>query len=248
MRSVLRKVHACQRKNSSDTVWSGRQPAQRRLRVLANAVLLGLLFLIPSDREPDEIRARADLLAQAEAALQHDALQIYTVLKSNAIGLSESSLWDVARTILAESRKHAIDPTLVLAMIEVESSFRHRAVSRRGARGLMQLRPIVAVAFAEEAEVEIKDAKKSLEDPVVNIRLGVFYLGYLKKIFTDLEVALTAYNWGPTRVRKHISSGKELQRSYASRVLSAYRAYRKEGLLLKGSLPNEQQKNSAINL
>jgi len=123
---------------------------------------------------------------------------------------------------------------LVLAVIKVESRFQHTAISQGGARGLMQLRPKIAHALARDWDLE-SDAQsetllaESLDDPILNIRLGVSYLGYLKKSFKDTGLVLAAYHWGPTEIRNRLEEEQEVPTEYAAKVLSAYQSYRKGG-------------------
>jgi soluble lytic murein transglycosylase-like protein len=82
---------------------------------------------------------------------------------------------------------HALPPELVRAVIRVESGNNPRAVSAKGARGLMQLMPGTAARFG------VKDAF----DPSQNIEGGVRYLKYLLAFFDNrLDLALAAYNAG----------------------------------------------------
>ncbi|MGH7773032.1 MAG: lytic transglycosylase domain-containing protein [Candidatus Binatia bacterium] len=142
--------------------------------------------------------------------------------------LSEGLAWGIAETISGESEKHSLDPMLVLALINVESRFHQTAVSTEGARGLMQIRPLVANALAEEVELEGWEGEKSLDDPITNIKLGVFYLGYLKKSFRDLKLTLAAYNSGPTEINRRLEEEEELPIEFAMKVLSTYHLYRKQ--------------------
>jgi soluble lytic murein transglycosylase-like protein len=110
-----------------------------------------------------------------------------------------------------------------------------------GARGLMQVRPIVAHALASELlgkESGTNEALEpyfarfgpeqlDLEDPVLNIKLGISYLYLLKKSFRDLTLALTAYNRGPTEVKNRLEEDEAVPLDYANRVFSAYHGYRK---------------------
>jgi soluble lytic murein transglycosylase len=93
----------------------------------------------------------------------------------------------------------------------------------------MQLRPAVAHALAEEADLDVWENENSLHDPVTNIKLGAYYLGQLKEKFGDLKLALTAYNRGPTWVQRMIESKTALPLDYASKVLSVSRHYREQG-------------------
>ena len=87
--------------------------------------------------------------------------------------------------------------------------------------GLMQLLPDTARSVASRAGVEW-EGPATLFDPESNIRLGVHYLDELVQRFGDLEVALTAYNWGPTRIARRIREGGDLPNAYSDRVLQVY--------------------------
>lgn len=174
-----------------------------------------------------------ELLEHEQKTESYDLLKIYSVLRTYRTDLRETQAWHISQTILGESLKHALDPLLVLAVINVESHFRHAAVSPRGARGLMQIRPFVATALAQEiglgldSETQTLDPE-SLDDPILNIKLGVFYLQELKKRFQDVRLALTAYNWGPTEIRARLDKKDAIPEEYASKVLSTYRRFRKD--------------------
>src|SRR5262249_55046896 len=83
-----------------------------------------------------------------------------------------------------------------LAVIDVESKFQYGAVSPAGARGIMQILPDVAKSLVERIGPHQLSHAKSfrpefLDDPVLNIKLGVYYLHDLKKSFPNLTHALT---------------------------------------------------------
>ena len=156
------------------------------------------------------------------------AHRIYSVLKSHRADLGDGTAWRVAFTIASESRKYSLDPELILAVIRVESGFRRRAVSSAGARGLMQIRPFVADALAEELGVEKWKGIESLDDPVNNVKLGVFYLAYLIQRFGDLRLALAAYRWGPTRIQTRLESAGAVPLRYSRKVIKFAALYRRQ--------------------
>ncbi len=118
------------------------------------------------------------------------------------------------------SRTYGVDPDLIMAMIQVESGFNPRAVSPKGAMGLMQLMPATARELGVSDPFDIED----------NIMGGVKYLRYLSEKYKgNLELALAAYNAGPYAVDKYggIPPYRETQ-DYVQRVLSIYRKRRFE--------------------
>jgi len=120
------------------------------------------------------------------------------------------------------SEKYNIDSALIKAVIKAESNFNHRAVSRVGAKGLMQLMPSTA------AELQVHDAFH----PENNIDGGVRYLRYLLRQFKDnLALALAAYNAGEGAVARYNNSippYRETQ-NYVQRVLHYLNQYRNSG-------------------
>jgi soluble lytic murein transglycosylase-like protein len=161
-----------------------------------------------------------------------ELVQIYSIVKSGMAQAPDNSVWEVSKTIQRESRRHGLDPFLVLAIIKVESGFRHAAAAEDGARGLMQIQPESARSIARarravyRADKHVGADDPDLDNPIVSIKLGVFYLHSLRRVFPDLTLALAAYNRGPGRVRTHLQEETEVPLEYAARVLSTYYTYR----------------------
>jgi len=98
------------------------------------------------------------------------------------------------------------EPALVLALIRQESAFDRRAVSRAGARGLMQLMPATAHRVAKTINLPYQRAKLT-EDAAYNMALGRAYLSHLLEEFEgSTALALAAYNAGPHRVARWIKA------------------------------------------
>lgn len=110
------------------------------------------------------------------------------------------------------SNQHDVDERLIKAVIAAESCFNHKAVSRVGAQGLMQLMPGTAKL------VGVKDPF----DPAQNMQGGVRYLRMMLDEFNqDQRLALAAYNAGPGAVKKYnneVPPYKETQH-YVSKIL-----------------------------
>jgi transglycosylase-like protein with SLT domain len=101
---------------------------------------------------------------------------------------------DLEPLIQRQSDNQNLDPKLVKAVIQVESGYNHKALSNKGAMGLMQLMPDTASLF------NVRNAF----DPEENLRAGTRYLRQLLDRFAGrVELALAGYNAGPGAVEKH---------------------------------------------
>jgi soluble lytic murein transglycosylase-like protein len=110
----------------------------------------------------------------------------------------------------------SVEPNLLRAVIVVESGFNSRAVSKRGAMGLMQLMPATATRFGASNPY----------DPGENVHAGARYLKFLIDRFgQDVRLALAAYNAGEEAVNRNggqIPPFAETM-AYVPRVLKIYR-------------------------
>jgi len=116
------------------------------------------------------------------------------------------------------SEKYSVDSALVKAMIKVESGFNPFAVSKKGAKGLMQLMP----------ETARRMNVVNIFNPRENIEGGIRYLKYLLSLFNeDLRLSLAAYNAGENIVAelRTIPPYRETI-DYVRKVLAHYRSYR----------------------
>jgi len=121
---------------------------------------------------------------------------------------------DLRKIVSDVSLEHGVDPKLVDAVVRVESDYDPRAISRRGALGLMQLMPDTA------DRLDVDDPF----DPEENIRGGVREISRLVDRYAgNLQLALAAYNAGEGAVARYrgIPPYKET-RSYVSRILTLY--------------------------
>jgi soluble lytic murein transglycosylase len=161
-----------------------------------------------------------------------DQALIDSVLAKRAPELGLTLRTQVGRAIAEEARRAGYDPLLVLALIDVESEFDESAVSARGARGLMQIRPST-LQFITEREGLRLSSEEVAADPALCVRLGIRYLRSLQDRFGgDLELALMAYNGGPDRIRQAFRAHElEAYRFYPHRVKRQFVRFRTgEGL------------------
>lgn len=138
------------------------------------------------------------------------------------------------RGVVEIARVYDLDPALIAAIISVESNFNPKAVSRRGARGLMQLMP----ATADELGVT------NIHDPWENIEGGARYFREkLDRFAGDIRLALAAYNAGETSVRQYggIPPYPETL-GFVTEVLARYQALKTRGL------PSADSQTSSVRL
>ncbi len=146
--------------------------------------------------------------------------------------------------ILESGRRHSVDPLLLYAIMHQESTFKPRAMSNKGARGLMQLMPGTAARFGVT----------SIWDPKQNIEGGTRYMRFLLDKFEgDVRLALAGYNAGEGAVMKYgyrVPPYSETQ-EYVRRISKRYdlirdpMAYQYASRASREQLAVNQQKESA---
>lgn len=131
----------------------------------------------------------------------------------------------VQGNLSAASQSHGVDYQLLKALVATESAFNTKAVSHKGAVGLMQIMPATASRYGVRSEPGSPIASK-LTDPALNIQTGTRYLADLLRLFGgETELALAAYNAGEgavMRAGKRIPNFRETQQ-YVKKVMAVYR-------------------------
>lgn len=171
--------------------------------------------------DPDRLLALTELRPAPPVVALEPADRIAIALRSGS--LSPAAALSTARALADAAAADGHDPFLLLAVIEVESAYDHRAVSSAGAQGLMQLMPRTAGAVAEASGVVYPDAF----DPATNVRLGSRYLAEMRARFGgDWHAALTAYNRGPGNTRAILARfgglPDHVRAFYSDKVLRRY--------------------------
>jgi soluble lytic murein transglycosylase len=141
--------------------------------------------------------------------------------------------------VFKAAERTGLDPYLVAAIVREESSYYPRAVSRAGARGLMQLMPATAQPMAEVRGWSFRGGDL-LDDPAANIQMGTTFFAGLLKEFVDPRIAIAAYNAGPRRAREWWKARKsddveawveqipfDETRQYVKRVTLSWEEYRR---------------------
>jgi soluble lytic murein transglycosylase len=155
------------------------------------------------------------LVANLARDQHRDDLAIHVAKKALRHGVVLSRL---GYPVLRLAWKKNPDPAFVQAVIRQESAFDPKAISHAGARGLMQLMPKTASRVARRLSIPYSRARL-ITDPTYNVRLGRAYLLQLLKNYDGSSIlALTAYNAGPSRVRRWLKSFGDPNRSVEDAV------------------------------
>lgn len=128
----------------------------------------------------------------------------------------------------AHASANGLDPALVKAVVAVESAFDPRAVSDKGAVGLMQVLPETAERYGIAPRAGRSIAER-LTDPATNLRIGTRYLrDLLARFRDDLALALAAYNAGEGTVATHDNHVPPFAetRDYVALVQQIYELYK----------------------
>jgi soluble lytic murein transglycosylase len=197
----------------------------------------------------DPVRLYGASTAYAREERYHLALRIvrrhFGTLSTSGDPALPRGFWEVIyplgwRDEVADTAKRAgLDPYLVAAIVREESSYDPRAVSRAGARGLMQLMPATAKPMADVRGLPF-DGGGLLDDPRANLEMGTVFLAGLMKEFGEPRLAIAAYNAGPRRVREWWKARRtsdmeafveqipyDETRNYVKRVMLAWSEYRR---------------------
>ncbi len=199
-----------------------------KLPLVAGVALVLSARAVPLIAPPEAPRA-------VEASRFHvtppDAALIDEVLAKRAPDLGLTLRRQIVHAIAEESGQSGSDPLLILAIIDVESDFTEEAISEKGARGLMQIKPSTLHFLAQKQGLRLS-REEVASDPALGVRLGIRYLKDLHERFGDLDLALMAYNAGPTRIWQAKKAGElDTFRRYPRLVRRDFKRFREgEGL------------------
>ena len=132
-----------------------------------------------------------DLYSYRDSDVPRDAWEIFFPLVAWA-------------TIKQEAKRYGVDPFIVAGLIRQESVFNPNAISRVGARGLMQVMPATGQVISKRQGIGTISAA-DLYNPALNIKIGMNYLAQMLGQFGRIEYAAAAYNAGPSRAQRWIA-------------------------------------------
>jgi len=191
--------------------FSGHGTHHPHFRVIYMLFVMSLFFLINVQSAPG-----------AEPAKTHEISQ-FTTLASAGISITpvrKTKSDRFNRIINRAADRYKVDSALIKAVIMMESAYNPKAVSKQGAKGLMQLMPRTARALGV----------KNVFNPAHNINGGVKYLRQMLDTFDDnIKLALAAYNAGSSKVKRHGGIPPiKATRAYVRKVFAYYHHYKVE--------------------
>ncbi|MGH9942536.1 MAG: lytic transglycosylase domain-containing protein [Pyrinomonadaceae bacterium] len=202
------------------------QPAQPRYHFDNFDTATGVVVEIPQALHVPANRLRATtagapaagkskLKPTAYAAARTDAATPVSMATRQSLDGFTTGNSKVDGIIADAGARHGVDPVLLYAVMHRESAFKQRAISHKGARGLMQLMPATAARFG------VRD----IFDPAQNIEGGARYMRFLLNFFDgNVALALAGYNAGEGAVLRYgrrIPPYRETQ-EYVRRITERY--------------------------
>ena len=180
--------------------------------------LILCLFLLPAVAAGDIYRyVNEDGVTIFTDNPAHSGFKVH-VRESGSFRLASVGGYYPYREVVIEACNiYSMDEALIRAVMEVESDYNRYAISRAGARGLMQLMPQTALQLGV----------RNVWDPKQNVQAGTAYLKlFIRRFSGNMELALAAYNAGPNAVLKYGQIPPYPQTiNYVQKVMRLYRGY-----------------------
>jgi len=149
-----------------------------------------------------------------------DPRAVHAALLKLRPSMPHSTATRMVQALTHQSRLYGYDPILALAIAKVESDVGQRTLSKKGARGMMQILPATGKEAAEGLGIKWQ-GQNTLDSIEKNISLGMWYLHSLEERFSNIQLAIIAYNRGPKRLEGEMAQGRT-NLGYLQRVMDAY--------------------------
>jgi soluble lytic murein transglycosylase-like protein len=183
---------------------------------------------------PSAVRIQTPKVEPAEQRRPKRLVQLTSLSINPSLGGFTTGNTDVDSFIVESGKRNSVDPLLLYSIMHQESSFKARAMSYKGARGLMQLMPGTAIRFGVT----------NIWDPKQNIEGGARYMRFLLDLFSgDVRLALAGYNAGEGAVMKYgyqVPPYSET-REYVRRIGNRYSMIRDPNALANAATLNVAQ-------
>lgn len=180
---------------------------------LGAAVLTGMVRA-PSPPLAETLSHRTNALYRTRGQMALQEIQLQRLREIQRYSAEYDIPSDLATSIYDIALAEALPLDIAFRMVDVESSFRQRAVSTAGAVGLTQIKPSTAKWLDPSVTYE------QLFDRDTNLRLGFRYLKVLLGRYDeDTRLALLAYNRGPTKVGSLLAMGTDPSNGYARQIM-----------------------------
>ena len=148
--------------------------------------------------------------------------QITELLKNENRNMEDDTAETISHVLYEESAQYGLDYRLILALMKIESNFQHDVVSSRGARGLLQVKPSLAKFIARDLGIKW-DGRETLDTPDTNIKIGVWFLSQLMADFRNTNLALKAYNMGPSKAKELSRDNPHWTKGFPNLVMNEYK-------------------------
>jgi soluble lytic murein transglycosylase-like protein len=214
----------------------GQLSATQRLTLHGMGILTGILLLggLAGARAPRPVVASEDVATYTGTAVQSQFRLLRQSLDTTAGELELARLElervqnildlskrfeapvTLSELIYDSALREGIDPEFAFRLVQLESRFNPDARSVAGAIGLAQVQVATARFYAPDIQAA------DLYDPSVNVQIGLRFLRDLIGVYGDVELALLAYNWGPSRLQELMDEGRDPRNGYASSIMDGY--------------------------
>ena len=174
--------------------------------------------------------SRRQVLLGLTAAVLASGCATATPVTATPVGRGQ-----IMSLVVREANNLGVSPSLALALAHTESNFNPRALSHKGARGVLQIMPATARG-------EYGIAADRLWDPRTNVRLGLHFLKRLQRRYGRTDLALSHYNGGSVVGRPPHARVLPATRSYVARVQRLQQMYRRR--ILNGDLAIHDQRRT----
>lgn len=176
------------------------------------------------------LQLKFDAAVKVEAYFSERAVNTNTEMDEQAIAITELTPLDIdtAKIVLKYANEYDLNPSLILGMMDLESSFSQYLVGTSQDRGYMQIIPgtekWLATAYGEE--LGLKYDTNQIFEPEYNIALSVKYLDVLRQEFgLNYAKILTAYNRGTGGLNKWFRENNTYETAYSRVVMKRERKY-----------------------